>query len=85
MGGRAVGAAGRLGRAPLNCCCSGRRAAQPACGPGMRNRRAAGSRSWERPTGQNCGERLSGGTDEAELSGVLSGYDDWVMYDTFAK
>lgn len=30
-------------------------------------------------------ETLEGQTELSELSGVLSGYDDWVMYYTFAK
>lgn len=51
---------------------------------GIAEPRAAGAGSGRlgRTVGRDC---LEGQTKLSELSGILSGYDDWVMYNTFAK
>lgn len=89
---QSTGAGRELGRAPLNCCCSGRGAAQPACGTG-----AGVSQSCGRPGLEEAAwselllstEELKGQLELPGFGGVLSSYsyglDDVLgMYNTFA-
>lgn len=65
VGGRAVGAGWEAEEGSPELLLLRQEGSPAGLCPGTRNRRAVGSWSWERPTGQNSGKKLSRGTDEA--------------------